>query len=854
MRRRFFRDWTRRHSGAMRRISLLGAFFLTLGLSGAGLTKVWAADAEAELRESSAVVDSPVMPTLRFDNVKSKHGFTLSGLDARLQLVVSMQLPGQLCSDVTHQVTYRVDHPAVVRVSDGMLIPLQDGEATITAEHANGMSVDLQVRVENTGNEAAISFPGRVVPIFTKLGCNGGGCHGKLAGQNGFKLSLLGFEPREDYEHLVRESRGRRLSPASPDQSLLLQKSVNTSPHGGGKRLDLDSHEYRILSRWISQGMPYGSDDEPQVVSIEVMPEHRRLSAESSQQLSVMATYSDGRVEDVTRAAVYESNDSEMADCNEKGLVHLKDLVGDVAVMARYQGHVTVFRADIPVSGSTITEDAFPEHPENPVDRHVFAKLHSLGIGLSPVCDDATFLRRVTLDLAGRAPNALEIVEFQKDTSPNKREQVIDRLLASEDHAEFFAGKWNTILRNRRTGGALRFANVAFHQWIKEGITENKPYDQFVREIITASGSAASHPPVVWYQQVTDTNQRIEDAAQLFLGQRIQCARCHHHPYEKWSQADYAQLSAFFTTVSKKTGRDPLEPLVFAKLGGASARHPKTGQTLKPAGLDAQEVAIGAQDDPRTHFADWMTDPSNPFFARALANRYWKHFMGRGLVEPEDDLRVTNPPSNPELLDGLANSFIESGYDLKALSRLIVTSRCYQSASDASPENIGDKRSYSRYYPKRLQAEVLLDSIDRLTLSPTKFAGMPAGIRAVALPDTGFSSYFLTVFGRPESTTACECERSQEANLSQSLHLLNSEEIQSKLAGDQGRAARLAADTKRSDEDKIRELYSIAFSRDPDDRELKATLTYVAAKENQREAFEDVLWSLINSKEFLFNH
>ena len=836
-------------------VRLLGVrWFTALACLVLGLASVSAVDSEKASPESNASLKSPANAVLQFDNIGQAAGFTLSGLDARLQLVVSQQSTGQLLTDMTHKVTYRVDQSAVVQVKDGMVIPLQDGEAMITAEHTSGQTAKFQVKVENTGNEAAVSFSGRVVPIFTKLGCNGGGCHGKLAGQNGFKLSLLGFEPKEDYEHLVRESRGRRLSPASPDQSLLLQKSVNTSPHGGGKRLDVDSHEYRILSRWMSQGMPYGSDDEPKVVSIEVIPEHRRLNAASSQQLAVLATYSDGTVEDVTRAALYESNDSEMADCDEQGLVHLKDLVGDVAVMARYQGHVTVFRADIPVPDSTVTDAAFPQQPKNPVDRHVFAKLQSLGIGLSPVCEDATFLRRVMLDLAGRTPTVQEIVEFQKDTSPNKRTQLIDRLLASEDHAEFFAGKWNTSLRNRRTGGALRFANVAFHQWIKESIAANKPYDRFVREIITASGSVASHPPVVWYQQVSDTNQRIEDAAQLFLGQRIQCARCHHHPYEKWSQADYAQLSAFFTTVSKKTGRDPLEPAVFAKLGGSSAKHPKTGQTLKPAGLDAEEVAIGAQDDPRSHFADWMTAPDNPFFARALANRYWKHFMGRGLVEPEDDLRVTNPPSNPELLDGLASSFIESGYDLKALIRLIVTSRCYQSDSAALPQNIGDKRSYSRYYPKRLQAEVLLDSIDRLTLSPTKFAGMPAGIRAVALPDTGFSSYFLTVFGRPESTTACECERSQEANLSQSLHLLNSEEIQSKLAGDQGRAARLAADANRSDEEKIRELYSIAFSRDPDDRELKATLTYVAGKENRREAYEDVLWSLINSKEFLFNH
>jgi hypothetical protein len=796
----------------------------------------------------------PIGPTLRFNNINSANGFTLSGLDARLQLVVSLEAAGQLVSDATHQLIYSVDPPVIAEVIDGMVVPLADGEAIVVARHESGLSAELKLTVKHTGNEALISFPGRVVPIFTKLGCNSGGCHGKLAGQNGFKLSLLGFEPQEDYDHLVRESRGRRLSPAAPVQSLLLQKAVNSSPHGGGQRLDLDSHEYRILARWVSQGMPYSKDDEPSVVSIEVIPQHRRLNAESSQQLAVLANYSDGSSEDVTRAALYESNDSEMADCNEKGLVNLKDLVGDVAVMARYQGHVTVFRADIPVSESSVTADSFPKELDNPVDQHVFAKLQSLGIAPSPRCDDATFLRRVTLDIAGRTPTQAETTDFHADTSGDKRERLVDRLLASEDYADYFAGKWNTILRNRREGGGLKFANVAFHQWIRESIATNKPYDQFVREIVAASGSVASHPPVVWYQQVSDTNQRIEDAAQLFLGQRIQCARCHHHPYEKWSQSDYAQLSAFFTSVSKKNGRDPLEPAVFAKLGSSSAKHPKTGQTLKPAGLDAAEVVIGARDDPRSHLADWMTNSDNPFFAKALANRYWKHFMGRGLVEPEDDLRVTNPPSNPELLDGLAKAFVDSGHDLRALIRLIANSRSYQSDSDALRENIGDKRSYSRFYPKRLQAEVLLDAIDRLTLTPTSFAGMPPGSRAVALPDTGFSSYFLTVFGRPESTTACECERSQEANLSQSLHLLNSEEIQGKLSSDSGRAAQLAADKSRSDEEKLRELYSIAFSRDPVDRELKATLTYVAGKENRREAFEDVLWSLINSKEFLFNH
>ncbi len=789
---------------------------------------------------------------LRFDNSADS---VLSGRDARLQLVVAELNADQSVADATHRVTLTSEPAGIVDIEDALVIPLADGQATITARGEGGLTAETTVRVVNTGKQTPISFPGRIVPIFTKLGCNGGGCHGKAAGQNGFKLSLLGFEPREDYEHLVRESRGRRLSPASPQQSLLLLKATNESPHGGGQRLERDSHEYRMLRRWIAQGMSYGEGDEPQLVSIDVLPRHRRLDASASQQLSIVAHYEDGSIEDVTRAALYESNDVEMADVSPRGLVQLSDLVGDVAVMARYQGHVTVFRADIPmVSSRPLPDEAFSADSGNLVDQFVFGKLQSLGIPPSARCDDATFLRRVTLDIAGRLPTLEEREQFASDRSDDKRSVLVRRLLSSPGYADYFAGKWNAILRNRRSGGELDFSTAAFHQWVRESIRHNKPYDQFVREIVAASGTVANHPPVAWFQQVPDTNQRVEDAAQLFLGQRIQCARCHHHPYEKWSQADYAQLSAFFSTVTKKSDRDAREPAFFARLGGASSRHPKTGQSLSPAGLDAEDAAIPAADDPRAHFADWMTDPDNPFFARALVNRYWKHFMGRGLVEPEDDLRVTNPPSNPELMDGLAQSFIDSGYDLKALVERIVLSRCYQLDSDAVDDNLGDRRSYSRFYPKRLQAEVLLDAIDHVTQSPTRFAGMPPGVRAVSLPDTGFASYFLTVFGRPSSTTACECERSQESNLSQSLHLLNSEEIQNKLSSDTGRAARLAGDDSRTVEEVVQELYRVALSRDPHDEELKATLAYVAGKDNRREAYEDIVWTLINSKEFLFNH
>lgn len=796
--------------------------------------------------------------TIRFEHHQAGEKSLMRGRDARLQLVLSAETATGTNRDLTHQASYSAVPEGIIQIDpSGLVTPLGNGAVTITARGTDGdeQVAETTIEVSGIGEEHPISFPGQVVPIFTKLGCNGGGCHGKIAGQNGFKLSLLGFEPSEDFEHLVRESRGRRVSPATPDRSLLLLKAINVSPHGGGQRLEKDSHEYRLMRRWIVQGMPFGTGDEPTVASIDVFPQHQRVGPLSSQQLSVIATYSDGSTEDVTRAAVYESNDTQMADVTSEGLVKLGDFVGDVAVMARFQGHVTVFRADIPMSGiSEVWESESAPKPHNLVDEFVFGKLRSLGIPPSPPCDDATFLRRTTLDIVGRLPTLEETASFLAEPDAEKRNRLVERLLENDEYAEYFAGKWNTILRNKRNGGGLEFATLAFHDWIRGSLRENKPYDDFVREIMTASGSVASNPAVVWFRQVPDTNQRIEDAAQLFLGQRIQCARCHHHPYEKWTQGDYAQMSAFFATVSKKNDLDPKEPGFFARVGGAAAQHPKTRQSLKPAGLDAETIAIEATEDPRIHLADWMVDPANPFFARALVNRYWKHFMGRGLVEPEDDLRVTNPPSNPELMDGLAKAFVQSGYDLKSLIRLIVQSQTYSLSHEALDDNLGDRRSYARFYPKRLGAEVLLDAVDKVTGSSTSFGGMPPGTRAVALPDTGFSSYFLDVFGQPDSATACECERSQEANLAQSLHLLNSEEIQTKLSGDGGRAAKMATDESRGDDAKVRELYLIALSRPPTDRELKETLTYLAGKTNRREGFEDVVWTLINSKEFVFNH
>ena len=788
---------------------------------------------------------------LRIDNDGREGATTLIGTDARLQLVVSSEQANGITLDLTRDVTYDSAPTGLVSIdASGLVTPLADGEVVVTATDADGRKTQTRLVVGGTQETRPVSFCGQIVPIFTKLGCNGGGCHGKIAGQNGFRLSLLGFEPGEDHKRLVAESRGRRVSLASPDRSLLLQKTINAMPHGGGARTDRDSHEYRVLRRWISQGMPYDSGEIIKVTSIDVYPQVRRMTGGSSQQLSVIATYSDGSFEDVTRAAVYESNDSQMAEVSDTGLVQLGELVGDVAVMARYQGHVTVFRAEIPLRLESTTELA--SDIENPVDQFVRQKLVSLGISPSPRCDDSTYLRRVTLDLTGRLPTLEETSAFLSSSDPLKRQQLVDELLASDDYASFFARKWGVILRNRRSGGSLQVANMLFHHWLTEAFRSNKPYDQFVDELLTASGSLFSNPATSWLSQVTDQNERVEDISQLFLGQRIQCARCHHHPYEKWSQEDYARMSAFFSTISKKT--QGAEVTFVTRVASPSARHPKTGQAVTPAGLDAEAITIDPTIDPRQGLSDWLTAPENPFFAKSLVNRYWKHFLGRGLVEPEDDMRVTNPPSNPELMDALATWFVDSGYDLKGLVRLIVTSETYSASSDATEDNIIDRRSYSRFYPKRMTAETLLDSIDLVTGGNTAFAGMPAGTRAVELPDTGFNSYFLSVFGQPDSKTACECERSGEANLAQSLHLLNSEEMQKKLTAENGRAAAYAADAQRETDDKIRELYKVAFSREPTDRELKSMLDYLGDRHNQKEPWEDLIWALVNSKEFLFNH
>lgn len=811
----------------------------------------------AETAKSSESSASGKLTGLRVEPNVDGEGFVIRGRDRRQQLFVTGYLSNGRPQDLTQKVTYKVEPEGIVSVSKtGYLTPLADGSVSIIVASQDGQTASVKGSVSGITEDPPINFKNQIVPIFTKLGCNSGGCHGKASGQNGFKLSLLGFYPDDDYEFLVKEGRGRRLNPASPDESLFLTKPVGKSPHGGGKRMDVDSLEYRLVAHWIEQGMPYGNADDPTVIAIKCVPDARVMGRDSGQQITVVATYSDGTTEDVTRMALFEPNDTEMAESGKTGLIKTLDLTGEVAVMARYQGQVSTFRATIPLGADL----AGMPKPANFVDEAVFNKLRLLGIPPSQITDDATFIRRAYIDITGETPTAEEVTRFLAVSAPDKRDKLIDQLVDSPGYADLFANKWNMVLRNKKRKNEDRQGTFAFYRWIWNSLYENKPYDQFVREIIAASGDRDHNPATIWYREVSKNNEQVEDTAQLFLGLRIQCARCHHHPFERWSQNDYYSLSAFFTRVGNKTlpnitGNTVRDRRIFHNEGVATAKNPRSGQQLKPAGLGLEPFDIPADRDPRQYLVNWMAAKDNPFFARALVNRYWKHFFDRGIVEPEDDMRETNPPSNPELLDNLAKNFIANDFDLKWLVRAICKSKTYQLSSIPNDHNLKDKQNFSRYYPRRLKAEVLYDALHQVTSTTQAYSGLPAGTTALQLPDPSVGTYFLKVFGQPQAETACECERSQEANLAQSLHLLNSSEVQGKISNKTGRAAKLAADDKVADEQKIRDLYLWVYSRAPKDDELQIALGHIKKHEKTKQvAYEDIIWALLNTKEFLFNH
>ena len=757
--------------------------------------------------------------------------------------------------DLGRVAKYQVEPAGVVEVTgDGELIARKTGVAKLLVS-VGDIRTSVPVVVQDGETYRPVDFTNDINPLLTRLGCNGGGCHGKSTGRGGFRLSLFGHHPEWDFEWIVRGARGRRIFTAAPDQSLLLRKSPMQMPHGGGRRLMAGSDAYLLLKRWVSEGAVWSRSDAARLVRIEVFPTEATVRPGQSQQLAVSALYDDGTVRDVTRVAELRTNDPSLVEIDEAGLVTAERRTGQTAVIALLQGQVCVSRLTVPLE---TPRAAWPEFPiANLVDKHVERNLRTLGVAPSAVCDDATFLRRVSLHLAGRVPRLEDVEAFLADDTQDKRVKLVRRLLASPEYADTFAQKWSALLRNKRRGQKDRIpGTIAFHRWIRNAIARGMPYARVVRQLLTATGNVSVSPPAQWYAEVRYLDRYVDDTAQVFMGLRIGCARCHHHPFENFTQSDYYGLAAFFTRVGRIEGSGVAErranETVLIKATG-SVKHPVTGEVVKPHGLGGPEVDVLPYADPRHHLVDWMADPKNPYFARAFVNRMWAHCFGRGLVEPIDDMRVTNPATNPALLDALAGEFVSSGFDMRRVLELITTSTTYQLDSSANVDNLDEVQGHSRFYPQRLSAEMLLDSIDQVTLRPTSYSGLPSGTRAMQLPDEDYSNQFLKLFGRPPRESACECERTTSPSLSQSLFSLNDSFLLGKIFDSKSSATKLGSATGEHAM-RVRRLFLLVLSRPATSIEVEKAIKYLGSEADPKTAYRNLMWALINTKEFQYNH
>lgn len=695
--------------------------------------------------------------------------------------------------------------------------------------------------------ERRVTFENDIVPILSRFGCNSSGCHGKAEGQNGFKLSVFGFDPGADYDALTREGRGRRVFPAAAERSLLLQKISGEVPHGGGVRIDADRPEFEIVRRWIETGLPRSTANDPVVERIEISPGETIVAFGQQQQLRVMATYSDGATADVTRLAQFQSNHDGLAKVDESGLVAIGQAPGNVAVMATFLGRVDTFRALIPRKDKPADETKPAE--SNFIDPLVHRQLRKLNIAPSRPATDAEFLRRAHLDIIGTLPTADEARTFLADEQTEKRARLVDGLLQRPEFADYWALKWADLLRvNRRELGHKQAHE--YYRWIHESFARNKPLDRFAGELLTAEGPLADSPAGHFYKVVKQPNEMASTVSQVFLGVRIECAQCHHHPYDRWSQTDYFGMQAFFTQVGFK--KSPRGDMVLAA-ATKETKHPRTGDIIFAHALAETAPDESPAGDRRQLLADWMTSPDNRWFARNLANRAWAHFLGRGIVEPVDDFRLTNPPSNPELLDALADHLIKQKFDFHELIRAITNSQTYQRSCQINETNEQDEQNFSRFPFKPLDAEVLLDAVCQATGTSEKFEGVPHGSRAIQLWDSEVRHDFLKLFGRPLRVTPCQCERATEPSVGQVLHALNSPRIQAKLSHADGRISGLLSRID-NDDNLVDELYLTIFSRYATDAERKTLTDYLAETTSRRQATEDIAWSMLNSLEFLFNH
>jgi hypothetical protein len=783
----------------------------------------------------------------------------LRGPEARQQLLAEGTLAGRQ-EDWTRAAAWSSSDAKIAAVDEhGTVRPVGDGEARITA-HTHGASATITVRVKGAHAPFQWSFRNHVIPVMTKMGCNQGACHGALAGKNGFKLTLRGYAPEVDYDTLTRQSVGRRVSLADPAASLILLKPTFAIPHGGGKRFAKDSLEYRIIEEWIAAGTQPPADRDATVHELEVFPSAAVLAPGAEQQLVVRAMYSDGRADDVTRWVKFASANEGVATVDDWGRVKMNG-AGQAAITMTFASRVLNARLTVPFANQVSDEvyDRFPRR--NFIDGLVMEKLKGLHLAPSKIADDATFLRRAYLDAAGILPTSEELEAFLADTTADKREKAIQKLMARDEFVDYWTYKWSDLMlvSSRRLNSTAMWA---FYDWIRESVRENKPWDKFAGELFLSSGSTRQNGALNYFVLHKDPIDLTENATLAFLGQRIMCARCHNHPLEKWTQTQYYQMANLFARVGVKNGTMG-DNIVFAKASG-DILHPRLGRPLAPTPLDGKSVPLESHEDRRVAFAKWLTDPANTMFARTIVNRVWANFMGRGLVDPVDDVRASNAASNEELFQALAKDFVDHGYDVNRLIRTILNSSVYQLSSDANATNQSDNIYYSKHIVRRLSAEVILDALSQVTGVPTAFPNYPAGTRALQLPDTQVKSAFLASFGRPARTTCDAAERSSDPTIAQALAVINGDTLNKKLSAPDGTIS-LLLKLGLSDRRIIEYMYLSAFSRFPTDGEQQTAAAALASarlskgseqtrREAHKQALEDVVWAMLTSKEFLFNH
>lgn len=748
--------------------------------------------------------------------------------------------------DVTGQAVVKLAAPNLVRQEGNTLYPVADGQTVLDVEY-QGLRASATVAVKDATAPRAISFHLDVMPILMRTGCNTGSCHGAARGKDGFRMSLFGFDPQGDYFRITREIGTRRINLASPKDSLFMEKSIGSVPHTGGKRFGQESEYYATLMKWLDEGAPNDAAAPPACVGVDIYPPNAVLEGEgSTQQFIARARYADGTDRDVTSLALFITNNDNSAPITADGLIK-GGARGEAFVMARFETHtvgsqVLVLPKDL--------QYAPPAISGNYIDELVGAKLNKVRLLPSGICTDEEFLRRVTIDVTGMLPTEEEYLQFMADADPAKRAKLIDRLVEKKEFSEIWAMKWAELLMIKSRNEVSYKSAFLYSSWLTDKIARNVPLDQMVQDLLSASGGTFTSPATNYYQIERDTLKTAENVAQVFMGIRTQCAQCHNHPFDRWTMDDYYSFAAFFSQIGRKQGEDYREIIVFNSFGGEVA-HPVGGRVMKPKFLGGPEADVAGKDR-RAVLAKWLTSTDNPYFATSVANRVWAHFFGRGIVEPVDDIRVSNPSSNPELFKKLGDKLVEYNYDFKRLVRDICNSQAYQRSTERNDSNATDEKNFAHGNVRRIPSEMLLDCISQVTGVSDKFQGLPLGARAVQVADGGTSNYFLTTFGRPPRDTVCACESKTEPTLSQALHLINGGTTQGKIA--QGNlVGKLQAEGK-TPQQIIESLYIRTMSRRPQPAEVERLMAVVGQSENPKQGLDDVFWAILNSREFLFNH